>query len=231
MRVEGTLVRGRYCRRENRFAAIVTVGRRNERVHVPNPGRMQELLTPGRTILLRRLSDPARRTRYDLIQVRAFERWIGVDTRTPNALVRSCLAGGRLPILPGRLGTWRSEVRLERSRFDFRVQADGVDWLLELKSVNLVEGGCALFPDAPTVRGARHLHELAKASRADRRAAVCFIVQRSDAQILRPYESADPEFAAALRGAKQAGVRLSAFTCRLGPNRIALYRQVPVVLS
>jgi sugar fermentation stimulation protein A len=230
MRVEGTIALGRFCRRLNRFAAVVTVGRRNERVHVPNPGRMQELLTPGRPALLRRSAGAARRTRYDLIQVRAAGRWIGVDTRTPNALVRWYLAGGRLPFLPGRLEGWRSEIPFGRSRLDFQVHAAGATWLLEIKSVNLVEDGVALFPDAPTRRGARHVAELAEARRHGHRAAVCFIVQRSDATKIRPYESADPEFAAALRRAARAGVRVTGYTCRLGPKRIALYRQVPVVL-
>lgn len=182
MRVEGPTVLGRFCRRENRFAAIVTIGRRNHRVHVPNPGRMRELLTPGRTTLLRHCTSVGRRTRYDLIQVRASGRWIGVDTRTPNALVRWYLTKGRLPLLPGRLGEWRSEVPYGRSRFDFRVQAGGTDWLLEIKSVNLVEQRCALFPDAPTERGARHMHELAQARKKGQQAAVCFIIQRSDAE-------------------------------------------------
>jgi sugar fermentation stimulation protein A len=125
----------------------------------------------------------------------------------------------------------KREVRLGESRLDFRLSGPaGVEWV-EVKSVTLVEDGIARFPDAPTLRGARHVRELAAAARGGGKAAVVFVIQRSDAQGFVPHDEADAAFGVALREAAGAGVGVYAWTCEVSLREIAIARQIPVELT
>lgn len=205
-------VEARFRTRRNRF--LVEAERRGRVVlaHLPNPGRLRELLVPGATLSLAPRAGPDRKTKYDLVAVRAGDVWVSLDTRLPNRAVGRRLREGRLP----ELGSWprvRAEVPLGSSRVDFRLENDDV-YYLEVKSVTLVEGGTALFPDAPTERGRRHVEELAAALGPGVGAGVLFLVQRPDADRFRPHEAMDPAFARALRGAHAAGVEVHAYRSR-----------------
>lgn len=173
--------------RANRFAADVSVTGERARAHLPNSGRMRELLVPGAPVRLRPEPGFARRTPYDLVQVFAFGRWVCLDTRTPPAVAIAAQRAGLL-----------------------------------------VQQGVALFPDAPTDRGARHLRELAAAVAPGVRAAVVFVVQRDDAVALAPFTEADLEFAAALGHAAGAGVEPYAITCRVDEGGLHPLRAIPV---
>lgn len=197
---------------------------------MPNSGRMAELLVAGAPVLLAPTPGGRRKTAYDLLLVRHRGRWVGVDARMPNPLFEEALRAGRLPEFSG-CGEIRREVSWRGSRIDFSLAGAGERWLVETKSVNLVDGGTALFPDAPTSRGARHLEHLREACRQGVRAAVVFIVQRSDARRLAPHDRADPAFGAALRQAAAAGVRTLAYTCRVTPAAITVARSIPVTLD
>ena len=102
---------------------------------------------------------------------------------------------------------------------------------IETKSVNLVEDRVALFPDAPTERGKKHLETLVKAVYAGHRAAAFFVIQRPDARAFRPHPTADPAFANALRHAKAHGVEIYAYNCRVTRLEIALHQRIPVILE
>ena len=133
------------------------------------------------------------------------------------------LAAGRIPGLP-KPARLRREVVHGRSRFDFLLEReDGRGMFVEVKAVSLVEGGVALFPDAPTVRGARHLRELADLARAGEGAAVLFILQRDDAREVRPHAKTDPDFAEALATARSQGVIVRAAAFRLKADGSADY--------
>jgi len=212
-------------------------------LHLPNSGRMTELLQPGTLGLAHLLSDPAgvpdvadrqgkpgggRRTAGTLLLVRYAGRWVSVDARMPNRLFARCLAEDRLPPFRGYTH-WRTEVRWGQSRVDFLLEApDRPPCLVETKSCNLVEEGLALFPDAPTTRGTRHLLELAEAARSGRRAAVVWFVQRDDAAALAAHRNADPDFARALAHARSAGVEAYAYRCRVEPDGITVLGPIPV---
>jgi len=151
---------------------------------------------------------------------------VSVDSQLPNRLFEEAVRAGVL--LPECAGLER-EVTWGHSRFDFRLQtAGGVLWV-EVKSVNLVEGDLALFPDAPTVRGARHLDELAALVAAGERAMVVFIVQRDDARRFAPFAARDPAFAAALARAQAAGVAVRVYGCRVSPRAIELAGRLPLL--
>jgi sugar fermentation stimulation protein A len=211
--------------RPNRFLARIRLGRRVRRAHVHDPGRLEELLYPGARVWVRRVP-PGRKTAFDVVLARQGRAWVSVYSSLPNRLVKTALQRGRLPELPyhGRL---RAEVKHADSRIDFLLPTKPETWL-EVKSVSLVKDRVALFPDAPTARGRRHLEHLGRLRRGGARASLMFVVQRPDADVVRPHADRDPDFAAALRRAAEGGVALLARTCRVSPRGIELARAIPV---
>jgi sugar fermentation stimulation protein A len=222
----------RFVRRENRFRAIVERDGQLLAAHVPNSGRLGELFTPGAAVWVAMASaGAARKTGCHLALVEYAGTLVSVDARLPNRLVAEALAAGRLAPLAG-YATVRPEVQTGASRLDFLL-SDGPDpdqprcWL-EVKSVTLVEDGCALFPDAPTERGVKHLEELAALRRAGERVAVGFVVQRSDAVRFAPHPTADLAFAATLRQVQGEGVEVYAWRCAVDHNAMELTDQMLV---
>jgi sugar fermentation stimulation protein A len=193
---------------------------------------MLELLKPGATGWMVPSDDPARLTRGTLVSLRHGRTLVSIDTQLPNRLVRDRLAqpgGGSSLGVPD--GSWRAEVRFGASRLDFGIPGASVRQplaLLEVKSANLRVGRSALFPDAPTVRGSRHVRELAAAARAGIRAGVLFVVQRGDVEAVGPHRRMDPEFGDACDTARRAGVTFSAVRLIVTPSGAALGPPVPV---
>jgi sugar fermentation stimulation protein A len=215
------LLAGQFRRRLNRFAALVDVEGRSTRVHVRNSGRLHELLRPGRRVLLEPAAHAGRRTRFTLALVRVPSGYVSADAHLPNALVAD---GLRRRALPGFRGyrILRREPPIGRNRADFLLGRGGRQCLLEVKSVTLVEGGVALFPDAPTVRGRTHLGHLIAARRRGLGAAVLFVIQRKDAIAFALNWSADPEFGETLGRAVRAGVRVIAVRCEVDRKGVRL---------
>ncbi|MHB8351593.1 MAG: DNA/RNA nuclease SfsA, partial [Thermoplasmata archaeon] len=224
-----------FLARPNRYLARVRFidSGRVRSVHVPNPGRMGELLLPGRTT---GWAVPApgelRKTHFDLVAVRHRGSLVSIDSRIANRLVGRLLEAGSLPEFGP--GPWRAECPWGGSRLDFGVPS-GLPGryraLLEVKSSNLRVGSWALFPDAPTVRGTRHLHHLAAAARSGISAGVLFAVQRDDVRWFRPNDALDPEFGAALREAHAAGVVIVAGALKVRPGGVRWGRRLPVRLA
>lgn len=238
MKIEGPLVAGRFLCRDNRFRVTLEVEGEAVWAHLPNSGRLGELLVPGRQVIAAERLAAHRRTAYDLILVEADgtpessgRRWVSVDARLPNDLVAEALRIGRLQPLTGYPSV-RREVRFGHSRIDYLLEAEGrPPCLMEIKSVTLVINGLACFPDAVTARGRRHLEELARAVEDGYRAVVLFVVQRDDAQGLRPHDESDPAFGQTLRQVARQGVEVLAYGCRVQPGQIRIVRPIPVHLA
>ena len=224
------LISGRFISRVNRFRVTVAVEDREVDAHLPNSGRLTELLTPGRPCWLKPASSPQRKTDFDLKLVEYAGVLVSVDARLPNPLFAEALEREGLPPFLACQGFER-EVSLGESRIDFHLSMPGVVLWVETKSVTLVEDGVALFPDAPTARGTRHLLALIDAVGQESGSAVVFVVQRPDARSFAPYDAADPVFAAALRDADDAGVDLYAWTCKVSKESISIAGQIPVDLT
>ncbi|MFO7171500.1 MAG: DNA/RNA nuclease SfsA [Bacillota bacterium] len=226
-----TLVPAVFLQRLHRFGAQVRVGDRELYVHVPDPGRLLELLYPGNTVLVDLSPRPGGRTAGRVLFAWAGERWVSVDAQVPTRVLARLLKERRLAPFASYTVV-QPEVTYGESRLDFllRDSVDGApDCLVEVKSVTLVQEGVGLFPDAPTTRGVRHLRELRRAVAEDGyRAAVIFLVQREDVRVVRPFEANDPAFAAALREAARAGVGLHAYRCRVDPPRVEVLADDPL---
>jgi sugar fermentation stimulation protein A len=172
---------------------------------------------------------PSRKTDFDLKLVRYAGVLVSVDARLPNPLFAEAVESGRLiPFLPS--SGWRREVQLGESRIDFHLSVPGGELWVETKSVTLVDEGMALFPDAPTARGRRHVRALVDAVGRGNRGSVVFIVQRPDADAFAPHDAADPMFGETLRNAAEAGVEMYAWTCRVSREAITIAEQIPVDL-
>jgi sugar fermentation stimulation protein A len=224
------LVEGRFIKRLNRFAALVDVERREYLVHVPNSGRMGELLVPGfRVLLLPAPRGANRKTSYDLALVDTGDALSSADARLPNKLVAEALAQRRMPQFDN-YPVARGEQVFGESRLDFLLEGPAGKCYVETKSVTLIENGVGLFPDAPTVRGVKHLRSLMAARDVGHEAAVVFVIQRADAEEFAPHDVADPLLGATLRKAHDAGVAVWAYRCNVSEQSIELADTVPVLL-
>lgn len=229
MNIRGPLVSGIFVRRDNRFRATVEVDGRLVAAHVPNSGRLWELFVPGRRVLLRPVKAVHRKTSFDLIMVDVDGRLVSLDARLPGPLVAEAVRGGHLPEFQAYTQV-HEEVRLDDSRIDLMLEGETGRCWVEAKSVTLVEEGVALFPDAVTVRGRRHVERLAQAVARGDEAAVVFVIQRDDARAFSPHDASDLAFGQALRAAARAGVAVYAYTCHVTTTQITLARRVPVRL-
>lgn len=227
------IISGIFLERPNRFIAHVEIDGVPEIVHVKNTGRCKELLLPGRTVYLSVADNPSRKTKYDLIAVEkqrdgAPPLLINMDSQIPNAAAEEWLKKGTLFSSHAVI---RREVTYGNSRFDFFVTDGERKAFLEVKGVTLEEKGIAMFPDAPTERGVKHLHELIQCRQDGYEAYVLFVIQMKEMMVLRPNDATHPAFGDALREADRAGVKILAMDCAVTPDRIVLDEAVPVQLD
>lgn len=225
MILDGESIEGQFIERPNRFLSLVRIGDREEYAHVPNPGRIEELLLPGVTVVLRKEHNPNRKTRYTLIMVYKDGGLVSLDTMLPNSLAAEAIEAGRLKEFEG-YRVVRREVQYRNSRFDLLLSKDETLCFLEVKSVTLVKGRTAMFPDAPTLRGTRHIHHLMEAMDEGYEAAILFLIQRHDADKFTTNDDMDPEFASALRQSQKRGVKLCVYNCKMSIKEVEIDQQV-----
>lgn len=237
-RLPGALVRGTLRARPNRFLGIVELedGATVE-AHIADRGRLEEILFPGAEVWVVPAAGATRRTAWSLVCARcpplagAARGPLGcLEPAGANRLVGHLLEAGAIEGLPAFTALAR-EVRVGHSRFDFALAlAGGGRLLLEVKSVAVAAGRAALFPDAPSLRAARHCRELAALARAGEAAAIVLVAQRADVEEIRPHP-VDPDFAVALAEARDAGVRLRGVAFEVGLEGFRFAGMRPVVVG
>ncbi|MCH7738041.1 MAG: DNA/RNA nuclease SfsA [Chloroflexi bacterium] len=221
------LVEGIFLERVNRFLARIEVNGREVGVHVANSGRMKELFVPGRRVLVRPVAGEHRKTKFDLVLVDMGWALASADARAPNALLAEGVANGHLKQFAG-YPEIRREVTFGDSRLDLMLEGPPGRCYIEAKSVTLVENGVGLFPDSPTIRGAKHLRTLESVLEAGHRAAVVFVIQRPDARAFATNDPADPALAEAFRAAVAAGVEAYAYNCQVTERELRLDQSLPI---
>lgn len=230
MKLADEVKQGTFLRRENRFACLVKLGRKNERAYLPNPGRLETVLLPGARVFLAERASPDRTTKYDLVVAAVDGVLVSVDDRVPAELVNDALTRGALPPFV-QYSSIRREVARGRSRLDFLLISRASECFLQTKSTTLVwQNGMAGFPDAPTLRGRQHVQSLIWAKKEGYQTAILFVIQREDARSFSPNDEIDGDFGRALRLAHRTGVSIYAYKCRVTPTDIELLGQVPVKL-
>lgn len=228
MKLHPNLRTAAFVRRVNRFAALMTIDGEEVQAHIANSGRLSELLTTeNRMLLAPAPADTERKTAYDLALVEVDHVLVSADPRLPNRIVKEAIERGRIAALRA-YRELAAEVRYEDSRLDLMLSGPDGRRYVEVKSVTLVEAGTALFPDAPTEGGRKHLATLQRARAQGHRAAVIFVVQRPDAHSFSLNVDADPRFAAALGAAVSSGVEVLAYRCTVNRTDIELSDPLPV---
>ena len=225
MKLYDTVIPGAFIARPNRFIARVQINGAEETVHVKNTGRCRELLIPGARVWLAEGANPGRKTRYDLVAVEKGGLLINMDSQAPNRA-----AAEALPRLFPGTAEIRSEVTWGDSRLDLLAKGPAGDTYIEVKGCTLEQYGVALFPDAPTERGVKHLRELENAVRAGHAAALLIVIQMKGVRVFRPNRRTHPAFAEALLHARDAGVQVLARDCLVTPDSLTLDQAVEVEL-
>ena len=212
-------VAGTFVRRINRFTAEVLIDGETELVHVKNTGRLQELLLPGAKVTLQKKLNENRKTAYDLISVyKSKLKWVNIDSLAPNALIKQQLTSLNYDLV-------KPEYTYGNSRIDFYMERDGEKFLTEVKGCTLADDlhpGTGLFPDAPTERGVKHLHELTKAAKEGYHCTIAFVIQMNGIHQVLPNEAKQPEFKEALVKAAKAGVQIVCYSCHVEAESIKI---------
>lgn len=220
-------IEGVFVSRPNRFIAKVTVDGREETVHVKNTGRCREILTEGSRVYLCKADNPERKTKYDLIAVEKPVNdgtlTINIDSQIPNAAAEEWLRKGTLF---SKDAVIRREVFFGRSRFDFYIEDGERKAFLEVKGVTLENDGVASFPDAPTLRGIKHLEELCECVSQGYEAYILFVIQMKGIHLFRPDRQRHPEFADALKNAADSGVKILVRDCVVTPDSIVIDKDI-----
>ncbi len=232
MYLPSPLYAGTLLRRYQRFLADVELADGQfVTAHCPNSGSMKGCAEPGSPVLLSVSDNPKRKLPYtwELVQVNGL--WVGINTGLPNRLVSEAISRGTVGDLADYTNI-RPEVRYgKNSRIDLLLTGPAGLCYVEVKNVTLVEGNRALFPDAVTVRGQKHLRELMQVVREGNRGVIFFVVQRGDACVVAPADRIDPEYGKLLRLAVQNGVEAIAYRAHVEPGEIYLTRRLEISLD
>jgi sugar fermentation stimulation protein A len=212
----------RFIDRPNRFIAHVELDGRTETVHVKNTGRCRELLLPNIPVVLEKSDNPNRKTKYDLIAVRKKKLgWINIDSQAPNKVVKEWLTKQDFDVVI-------PEYSYGDSRIDFYMEKGNRKYLLEVKGCTLEIDGTGYFPDAPTVRGVKHIRELMKAQKQGFWCGIAFVIQMNGIEEVLPNKETHPEFGEALSEAKQAGVHVLNLTCSVDKNSLEIISPIRI---
>ncbi|MCL2397392.1 MAG: DNA/RNA nuclease SfsA [Defluviitaleaceae bacterium] len=222
------ITQARFIRRINRFVAEVSVNDQTHHAHIKNTGRCHELLIPGAKIYLNYSDNPARATAFDLISVYKNNTLINIDSSAPNKAFLEYLSAGHF--MPN-ITKIKPEAKFGTSRLDFYAETPTGGIFFEVKGVTLEENSVAKFPDAPTLRGIKHLQELTTAIQQGYQAHVVFIIKMQGITHFTPNYATHPEFGEALASAISAGVQAHAFDCIVTPNSLTIANPVNIVLQ
>ncbi len=216
------IIEAKFIDRPNRFIANVDIDGKRHTVHVKNTGRCKELLAEGATVYLCASDDPKRKTKYDLVAVVKKKNGndsllINMDSQAPNAIAAEWIPRSGLF---SENAVIKREVFYKSSRFDIYVEDGERRAFIEVKGVTLEQDGIAMFPDAPTERGIKHLRELSEAHSEGYESFVLFIIQMKGIRLFRPNDQTHKAFGDTLRAARAAGVRVLAVDCLVTPDSV-----------
>ncbi len=232
MQFTSPLVQGTLIKRYKRFLADVRM--ENGEVvtaHCPNTGTMLSCSTPDSPVCLSRSDNPKRKYPFTLEMVKDHSTWVGVNTARTNKLVAEAIGNGQIAEFLD-INTIKSEVKTsDHTRLDLQVTHGNISTFIEVKNCSLAVGGCAMFPDAVTTRGTKHLHELIRLTLEGKRACIFFLVQRMDADRFSPASHIDLIYGEALFQAAEAGVMVLVYQAEVSPDGINVVRPLPYSLQ
>ncbi|WP_297093693.1 DNA/RNA nuclease SfsA [uncultured Draconibacterium sp.] len=230
MKFEKELVHGKLIKRYKRFLADIELDTGEVVVaHCTNSGSMKSCLENGAEVYLTPVDDPKRKTKFTWEMIKINGDWVGINTGNPNKLAFEAISNGEIPGLDGYT-TVKREVKFGDSRFDVYAENEQEKCFVEVKNVSMKENEYALFPDAVTTRGQKHLKTLMEVKKQGMRAVMLYIIQRSDVQIFAPAKEIDPAYAELLKEAQTAGVEIFPMQAKVTPTEITLSKKLPFEL-
>ncbi|MBQ4510265.1 MAG: DNA/RNA nuclease SfsA [Clostridia bacterium] len=219
------IIEGKFISRPNRFIAYVEINGTAEVSHVKNTGRCKELLSKDARVYLEVSDNPERKTKYDLISVYKGDTLVNMDSQAPNKValefIREKLPNAKI----------KPEYTYGNSRIDIYVENGDKKALIEVKGVTLENNGIAMFPDAPTERGIKHINELIKAKEDGFESYILFVIQMKGVSEFKPNYKTHREFGKALQKAQKAGVKILAYDCIVTENTLKIDAPVSVNLE
>ena len=221
-----------FLTRPNRFLAHCLLENEEIIVHVPNTGRCAELLVNGATVYLQHHdAATSRKTAYTLISVEHNGKVINIDSQAPNYLLADYLyEGNLLPQMTGPAEHLQREKRFGQARFDLYLEYGTAQYFAEVKGVTLMQDEYAVFPDAPTLRGIKHIQELIEAVHQGYHAYLIFIIQMQGAKALKPNWQTHPAFGQAMREAMSQGVQIVAYECMVTPDSLNIQHPLSILV-
>lgn len=224
------LIHGRLIKRYKRFLADVTLDSGEIiTAHCTNSGTMKSCLEDNAEVYLTPVDDPKRKTKFTWEMIKINGDWIGINTGNPNKLAFDAVKNGEIDKLKGYTEVKR-EVKFDDSRFDVMAQNENETCFIEVKNVTYKEGNYALFPDAVTTRGKKHLETLIKVKEQGMRAVMLYVIQRMDVDTFAPAKEIDPEYAKTLKKAYEKGVEIIPILAKVTPEKIELVKELPFEL-
>lgn len=226
------LATGVLLRRYKRFLADIRLADGSTlTIHCPNTGSMRSCSSPGSMAAYSNSSNPNRKYPHTLEMVHTGKTWVGVNTARTNSLVAEAIEEKRIAEFSDA-GKLRREVAVSKgTRLDLAFEQNGRTTYVEVKNCSLVEDGVAMFPDAVTERGTKHLQELLALAENGHRACIFFLIQRSDCDSFRPASHIDPLYSKTLQEAAARGVMILAYQARVSPASIEITRRLPCHLA
>lgn len=219
----------KFIKRPNRFIAHVIVDNKEEIVHVKNTGRCRELLLQDSKVILEEARNVNRKTKYSLIAVYKGDRLINMDSQVPNQVVYDGIMENRIKEIPGVTKLIREKI-YGNSRFDIYFENKEQKGFVEVKGVTLEKQGVAMFPDAPTERGSKHINEMVKAVEEGYAGYIFFLIQMKGVKYFTPNDLTDPKLAEALKVAANKGVTILAYDSIVQEDEIRIGEPVKICL-
>ena len=232
MKLKGPLQKAKFIERPNRFITLVDIGGTIYPSHLPDPGRLKELLIPGASLLVLPAPENSnRKTKSCTVMVNHHGKLISLNSTLPNQFVKEAILNNQIPIF-NNYSIIRPEIPIGSHRFDFLLKdPGGLEFILEVKSVTYVKDDIAQFPDAVTLRGAKHAMALKKLADDGKGAGILFVCQRSDAKAFQPMWDRDPKLAQAVLDAKYSGVKVWCITLNISETEVTYNAEIPVNLE
>jgi|TARA_B110000467_G_scaffold94196_1_gene85118 sugar fermentation stimulation protein A len=230
MLLDWKLLEAEFIDRPNRFLTRVKFNGEIVESHLPDPGRLKELLIQGVTLLIKKETNPNRKTKFSTQAVYLGEQLISLNSWLPNQFVEFLLKNKAINFLE----EWdfvRREIPFGKHRFDFLLVQNKKPLYVEVKSVTLVEDGIAKFPDSVTERGKRHVEHLAEMTKNGIDCLLLFVVQRSDAKKFQPQWERDPKFSKALLNAYNDGLNVKVIQADIQKSKIIFCGELPFSLE
>ena len=221
------LIHGRLIKRYKRFLADVKLDN-GELVtaHCTNSGSMKSCLENDAEVYLSPVDDPKRKTKFTWEMIKINDDWVGINTGNPNKLAFKAVQNEEIEKLRGYTEVKR-EVKYSDSRFDIMAKNEKETCFIEVKNVTYKEGDYALFPDAVTTRGKKHLDTLIQVKKEGMRAVMLYVIQRTDVNIFAPAKQIDPEYAKTLKNAFERGVEIIPIQVKVSPEKIEILQELP----